>query len=54
MICQPCKDGGTFSFAAKDAALRRRVRQNLLAEAFLLHEKCDNPTTCACQHRVGK
>lgn len=52
MICLPCREGGACNAAAN--AARHAVGANPEVTSILLHEGCEAPTTCPCQHLTGR
>lgn len=42
MMCEPCMAAG------------RANSKGLAKAAFVLHAMCDYPSTCTCQHGVGR
>lgn len=52
MICDNCKEGGSL---LKDAlAATGKMRQILFGAIRDSHDKCTNPATCPCQHKIEK
>lgn len=53
MTCQACKDAGALLAAGRwfpEGSPDRRRASVLVVQ---LHEACEAPSTCACQHRVN-
>jgi hypothetical protein len=55
VICQPCKDGGVWNkLGNKAGAPVLPVNGNAYRlNAFQSHERCKEPVTCPCQHKIG-
>lgn len=52
MICRPCKEAGQHTAEARKNE-GRSVEAALAQEAVRLHQECEHPTTCPCQHRAS-
>lgn len=51
VICDPCKIAGKQNRAANVPGANVDY---YIAKAELGHNQCEAPTTCPCQHRLGK
>lgn len=55
MICLPCREGGVANRAANVYSVDGQLGYVSIAahNAGLLHEQCEAPSTCPCQHLTG-